>query len=129
MVDFGGTLQWLEPAFGTTQAYRIVDALLASDIAFSYAWRDVDGIPRRVFPPGALILAITPLLDERSIGLVTDLRRRGCDLTVIEVSPLDHVSPGSSAAGRRGLPTLAAAARGGARAPAGARHWCGGLGP
>jgi len=97
LVDFGGTLHWLEPAFGTTQLYRIIDALLASDIAFSYAWRNVDSIPRRVLPPGALILAITPLLDERSIAVVTDLRTRGCDLTVIEVSPLDHTSPGPSA--------------------------------
>ena len=39
LVDFGGTLHWLEPAFGTKQLYRIIDALLASDIAFSYAWR------------------------------------------------------------------------------------------
>jgi uncharacterized protein (DUF58 family) len=98
LVDFGGTLHWLEPAFGTTQLYRIIDALLASDIAFSYAWRNVDSIPLRVLPPGALILAISPLLDERSTALVTDLRRRGCDLTVIEVSPLDHIAPGPSAA-------------------------------
>ena len=98
LVDFGGTLHWLEPAFGTTQLYRIIDALLASDIAFSYAWRNVDSIPLRVLPPGALVLAISPLLDERSTALVTDLRRRGCDLTVIEVSPLDHIAPGPSAA-------------------------------
>jgi len=98
VVDFGGTLHWLEPAFGTTQLYRIVDALLSSNIAFSYAWRNVDSLPQRVLPPGALILAITPLLDERSIALVTELRTRGCDLTVIEVSPLDHVSPGPTAA-------------------------------
>ena len=98
VVDFGGTLHWLEPAFGTTQLYRIIDALLSSDIAFSYAWRDVDSLPLRVLPPGALVLAITPLLDERAIALVTELRSRGCDLTVIEVSPFDHVSPGPSAA-------------------------------
>ena len=98
VVDFGGTLHWLEPAFGTTQLYRIIDALLSSDIAFSYAWRNVDSLPLRVLPPGALVLAITPLLDERSIVLVTELRRRGCDLTVIEVSPLDHVSAGPTAA-------------------------------
>jgi uncharacterized protein (DUF58 family) len=97
VVDFGGVLHWLEPAFGTKQLYRIIDALLASEVAFSYAWRNVEGIPLRVLPPGALILAITPLLDERSIALVTDLRRRGRDVTVIEVSPLDHVSPGPSA--------------------------------
>jgi uncharacterized protein (DUF58 family) len=98
VVDFGGTLHWLEPAFGANQLYRIIDALLTSDIAFSYAWRDVEGIPRRVLPPGALILAITPLLDERSIALVSELARRGSDLTVVEISPLDHVAPGPSAA-------------------------------
>ena len=97
LVDFGGTLRWLEPAFGDTQLYRIVEALLASDIALSYAWRNVDSLPRRVLPPGALILAITPLLDERSIGLITELRARGGEVTVIEVSPLDHTSPGPSA--------------------------------
>jgi uncharacterized protein (DUF58 family) len=98
VVDFGGTLHWLEPGFGTTQLYRIIDALLASEIAFSYAWRNVEGIPPRVLPSGALILAISPLLDERSIAVVTDLRRRGRDVTVVEVSPFDHVSPGPSAA-------------------------------
>jgi uncharacterized protein (DUF58 family) len=98
LVDFGGTLQWLEPSFGATQLYRIIDALLASDIAFSYAWRNVDSIPLRVLPPGALVLAISPLLDPRSLAVVTDLRRRGFDVTVIEVSPVDHVAPGQSAA-------------------------------
>lgn len=97
LVDFGGTLHWLEPAFGTTQLYRIVDALLRSEIAFSYAWRAVESIPPRVLPSGGQILAISPLLDERSIGLITDLRTRGYDLTVIEVSPLAYTSPGPTA--------------------------------
>lgn len=96
LVDFGSTLHWLEPSFGTTQLYRIVDALLAAEIAFSYAWRAVESIPRRVLPPAALILAITPLLDERSIRLVRDLRNRGADVTVVEVSPLAHTPPGAS---------------------------------
>jgi uncharacterized protein (DUF58 family) len=98
LVDFGGTLHWLEPAFGTTQLYRIIDALLASDIAFSYAWRAVESIPRKLLPPGALVVAITPLLDERSTRLVTDLRRRGRDLAIVEVSPLAHVALGPTGA-------------------------------
>ena len=53
-----------------------------------------------MLPPGALILAVTPLLDERSIRLVTELRMRGCDLTVVEVSPLDHTTPGAAPADR-----------------------------
>ncbi|MGH2859158.1 MAG: DUF58 domain-containing protein, partial [Solirubrobacteraceae bacterium] len=96
LVDFGGTLHWLEPALGTTALYRIVDALLASQIAFSYAWRAVDSIPRRVLPPHAMILALTPLLEERSVALVTELRRRGSDVAVIEVSPVARVAPGPS---------------------------------
>jgi uncharacterized protein (DUF58 family) len=94
LVDFGGTLHWLEPALGPTQLYRIVDALLSSEIVFSFAWRAVESIPRRLLPPGALILAISPLLDERSIRLVTDLRRRGAEVTVIEVSPVTRTLPG-----------------------------------
>ncbi len=95
LVDFGGTLHWLEPAFGTIQLYRIVDALIASEIAFSYAWRAVESIPRRVLPPGGLVLAVSPLLDERSLRLITDLRTRGVDFAVVEVSPLPHAAPGS----------------------------------
>ncbi len=93
LVDFGGTLQWLEPALGTVQLYRIYDALIASEVAFSYAWRAVQSIPRRVLPPHGVILAISPLLDQRSVRLIVELRRRGADVTVIEVSPLPYVQP------------------------------------
>ena len=98
LVDFGGTLHWLEPALGSVQLYRIIDGLLSSEIAFSYAWREVESIPRKLLPTGALILALTPLLDPRSIRLMIDLRARGSDVTVIEVSPLEHAPPGPSAA-------------------------------
>ena len=101
LIDFGGTLHWLEPRFGSTQLYRIIDALLSSEIAFSYAWREVESLPRRVLPTSAVIIAITPLLDERSIRLITDLRRRRFDVSVVEVSPLHYVPAGSSDGDRR----------------------------
>lgn len=50
--------------------------------------------------PGALLFAVSPLLDERSTRLITDLRRRGCDLIVIEVSPLEYTAPGPSTSDR-----------------------------
>lgn len=92
LLDFGGRVQWLEPGSGTTQLYRIIDALIASEIAFSYAWRAVESFPRRVFPPGALIVAITPLVDERSLDLLLELRNRRADVAVIEISPLAYVA-------------------------------------
>jgi uncharacterized protein (DUF58 family) len=50
-------------------------------------------IPRRTLPPQALVLALTPLLDDRAANALLDLRGRGFDLVVIEVSPLPFVQP------------------------------------
>ena len=49
-------------------------------------------IPSRTLPPKALIFAITPLLDERAVTTLLDLRARGFDLTVLEVSPVAFAS-------------------------------------
>lgn len=93
LVGFGGFLSWLVPASGTRQLYQIVDTLLTSEIVHSYAWRDVDVLPPRTLPPKALVLAITPLLDNRTAAALVDLRARGYDLVVVEVSPLELVAP------------------------------------
>ena len=45
LVSFGGVLNWLTAASGTTQLYRIVDSLLDAEILLSYAWKDLDVIP------------------------------------------------------------------------------------
>ena len=96
LVSFGGILRWLQPRMGLAQRYRIVDSLLDTEIVHNYAWKDVSFIPRRTLPPQALVVAITPLLDERSIAALLDLRARGYDLTVIEVSPVPFVPAGPS---------------------------------
>lgn len=95
-VTFGGILNWLLPTTGAVQLYRIVDAMLDTQIVLSYAWRDIRTVPRRTLPPQALVLALTPLLDERSETALLDLRGRGFDLVVIEISPLSLLpeSPG-----------------------------------
>jgi uncharacterized protein (DUF58 family) len=97
-VSFGGTLNWLLPATGLAQLYRIVDSVLDSRVVLHYAWRNLDVVPRRTLPPHALVLAISPLLDERSTDALLDLRARGFDLAVIEVSPLEYAEPGPAPA-------------------------------
>jgi uncharacterized protein (DUF58 family) len=94
LISFGGTLNWLLPATGLVQQYRIVDSLLESEIALSYAWKDIGQIPVRTLPPKALIVALSPLLDDRAIGALLDLRARGFDLAVFEVSPVPFAPPG-----------------------------------
>ncbi|MEN3340748.1 MAG: hypothetical protein V7644_152 [Actinomycetota bacterium] len=95
LVSFGGYLSWLLPASGTLQLYRIVDSLLQMDIVLSFATKGVDVLPPRSLPPKALVLALTPLLDARSARALLDLRARGFDLVVVEVSPVPFVDPGS----------------------------------
>jgi uncharacterized protein (DUF58 family) len=94
LVSFGGFVRWLEPGNGLAQAYRIVDALLDTEIMLSAAWRDIATIPARTLPPQALVIGLTPLLDERSVKALLHLRARGFDLAVVEVSPLEFVEAG-----------------------------------
>lgn len=96
LVSFGGLLSWLTPGMGATQRYRIVDALLESEVVFNYAWKDVSIIPARVLPPAALVIAISPLLDDRVVEVVADLRARRYDVAVVEVAPTDFAQPGPS---------------------------------
>jgi uncharacterized protein (DUF58 family) len=94
LVTFGGALRWLVPGDGRRQLYRIVDALLDTQISLSYAWRDIDVLPVRTLPPRALVLALSPLLDERSIGALLQLAGRGVDLAVLELPP-ERFLPGA----------------------------------
>jgi uncharacterized protein (DUF58 family) len=100
LVSFGGTLNWLTASAGTRQLYRIADALLASDVRLSYAWKDVTHLPRRLLPARALVLALSPLLDARGIDALLDLPARGYDLAVVEVSPVS-LTPADAAGSDR----------------------------
>jgi uncharacterized protein (DUF58 family) len=95
-VAFGGVLNWLTATSGTAQLYRIVDSLLDAEIMLSYAWKDLDVIPTRTLPPRALVIALSALLDERAVRSLLDLRGRGFDLAVIDLSPFPFVPEGQS---------------------------------
>jgi uncharacterized protein (DUF58 family) len=88
LVSFGGILRWLQPGMGTVQLYKIVDAMIDTSIILSYHWAEIDVIPRRMLPSNALVIALSPLLDKRSVGALLNLRRRGFDLAVVDVSPI-----------------------------------------
>jgi uncharacterized protein (DUF58 family) len=93
LVSFGGYLSWLMPASGTQQLYRIVDSLLQMNVVLSFASKGVDILPPRTLPPKALVIALSPLLDPRSASALLDLRARGFDLVVVEISPVPFVTP------------------------------------
>ncbi len=86
-VTFGGMLNWLTPGSGIAQLYRIIDSLLDTQIVLNFAWKDIEVLPRRTLPPHAVVIALTPLLDDRAAAALLDLCSRGFDLTVVELSP------------------------------------------
>jgi uncharacterized protein (DUF58 family) len=94
LVSFGGVTNWLTASSGAVQVYRILDSLLDAEIFLSYAWKDIDLLPVRALPPEALVLALSPLLDERAVRSLLDLRARGFDLAVIEISPAPFAPAG-----------------------------------
>lgn len=104
LVTFGDRVRWLTPVTGTRQIYHIVEALLQTEITLSLFWKGIEVLPRRVVTPQALVIALSPLLDERSVGALLDLRRRGFDLVVVDLSPVvfaaEHGDRGSQLAFR-----------------------------
>ena len=99
-IAFGGSIRWLVPAMGTAQSYRILESLLDARAAVSFIWKGVDLIPPRSLPPKALIIALSPLLDERTLAALVDLRRRGFDLAVLEIAPEGYIAPATDDFGR-----------------------------
>ncbi|HXY44955.1 MAG TPA: DUF58 domain-containing protein [Acidimicrobiales bacterium] len=87
LVAFGGILDWVEPGTGPSHLERIRRSLLSSEAYFSYAWKTAEVIPRRLFPAGCLVLAVSPLGDSRFTSTLASLRSRGIDLAVVEVEP------------------------------------------
>jgi uncharacterized protein (DUF58 family) len=92
LLRFGGDLDWIVPGSGLRQQYRIADAVLESEVARTYRWRDTSLIPRRILPPQSLIVALSPLLDWRVTRALLNLRRRGYDLSIIVVDPLPYLT-------------------------------------
>jgi uncharacterized protein (DUF58 family) len=96
LVAFGGVLRWLQPGIGVGQRYRLVETLLETGVEPTYTWRRVNLIPARILPAGALVIALTPLVDPRFVAALEDLRARGYDLAVVEIDPAGVVEPGAS---------------------------------
>lgn len=88
LVEYGGQLRWVRPGSGRAHFQRLADALLEAAVVFTYVTRDVDLIPRRILPPQALVVALSPLLDARFARAACDLAARGFDLVVVAVSPV-----------------------------------------
>ena len=85
LLAVGGRVEWLQPGTGLRQVYRMVDALMATQVVFSYAWPTAKTIPKHVIAPGALVVCLTALADRKMSAVILDLQARGHDVVVVEL--------------------------------------------
>ena len=103
LVFFGGRVRWVPPGFGVRHVYRIAAALLDAEVAAHSGSGGLDLVPRRTIPPGAFVIALSPLVDGRALDAIADLRTRGYDVAVVDVLPalLDERYGTANAAAQR----------------------------
>jgi len=75
---------WLAPGLGRRQVYRIIDSMLASDAGYARG-ASFARLPRAALPPGALVVVFSPLLDQRFVEALRDMRERSFSMLVVDV--------------------------------------------
>lgn len=91
LLVMGGPVMWLRPRMFDLQRYKILDVLAESRLRAAYL-HDLVAVPRQSVPPRAMLIAITPLLDEGAIDALVDLVGRGHDVAIVEIV-VDSVLP------------------------------------
>ncbi len=84
-----GGASWLVPRLGRRQLYRIIDSMLASPVLANTGGytrgASFRRLPRAALPPGALVVVFSPLLDQRFVEALRDMRERGFTMLVVDV--------------------------------------------
>ena len=92
LLMMGGRLVWLRPRMFDLQRYKILEALTDSRLR----WPAPSGslaVPRRALPPHAMLIALSPLIDDAVVAALTDLVGRGYDMAIVEIDPASFLSP------------------------------------
>ena len=84
LISFGKGVRWVTPAAGKRQIDRIMDMILA-DSGDGQRLDAVSRLPHAALPPGALVIAFSPLLSLRLVEALRTLRERGFAVIVVDV--------------------------------------------
>jgi uncharacterized protein (DUF58 family) len=84
-----GGVSWLPPRLGRRQLDRIIVSMMTGRLLASTAgWirgASSGRLPRAALPPGALIVVFSPLLDQRFVESLRNIRERGFTMLVVDV--------------------------------------------
>jgi uncharacterized protein (DUF58 family) len=93
-------VRWLAPGHGDRQFFRIAEGIVAQSEARARGY-GLELLPRAAIPPGAMILVFSPLLDQRFVERLRELRERGHWMLVVDVLN-DEPTAGKGTIGRLG---------------------------
>jgi uncharacterized protein (DUF58 family) len=85
LMEFGGLLRWTKLGAGPVQYANILHSLARVALAPSFLLQDLAALPETMLPRHALIIALTPLLDERFVRMIVRLADQGRDIVLLAV--------------------------------------------
>ena len=88
LVLLGGQVSWLAPGTGKRQVQRILEMCTAARTGWVQS-EAILRLPRAVLPPGAAVVAFSPLLEVTFLETLRDLRQRGVPVVVVDVLTVD----------------------------------------
>jgi uncharacterized protein (DUF58 family) len=92
-----GGVSWLTPSLGRRQLYRIIVSMMTSrPLTTTASWAHgarFGRLPRAALPPGALVVVFSPLLDQRFIESLRNIRERGFTMLVVDVLNAEPPAP------------------------------------
>ena len=90
LIEVGGWLRWTRPASGPRQYETILRSLTSTTVSATDLPNAPD-LPAAMLPRHALIIALSPLADERFVNVVTGLADKGRDVVLLAIGG-DEVS-------------------------------------
>ncbi|MDQ1422509.1 MAG: hypothetical protein QOD72_7 [Acidimicrobiaceae bacterium] len=87
LIVFGGTIGWIAARSGLRSRAALFERLLAVEPGWTAAQRSVAHLSAAALPPGAQVIVLTPLHDERVVTAAAELRRRGFAVAALILRP------------------------------------------
>lgn len=87
LLQYGTQLDWTHPGFGKVQRERILQSLARAKPGESMIFEKLANLPKRLFPPNAQLVLISPLHSD-DLPVLIHLRARGYALMVISPDPI-----------------------------------------
>jgi uncharacterized protein (DUF58 family) len=93
LMEFGGWMRWTRPGTGPRQYVNIMQSLARVIVAPSEFTQDLGALPETMLPRHALIIALSPLVDQRFTHTLLRLTDQGRDVVLLALRSNEVSAP------------------------------------